>query len=226
MDVLTYPCPTLAASHEENTIRFAQTFSKAFIGWKVSHFVFKFEWSFFLFFWGGGFWGGGGGGGASLVQIKAKHHIVDKTPTSHSLNQSCTRLYGVIIPSMIMIGLSIFNELVQIWIYNNYYIQRWRYNIPKRFKLKQFFIVNYIASNIKEVEVKVAWVDSIDSTTYYIHIDIYDLCCQSSCQSGWSVWVWMGSANERRSYIVTEFLIGWAHTQDDPCNLLSRTWTC
>ena len=32
----------------------------------------------------------------------------------------------------------------------------------------------------------------------------------------------MGSANERR-YIVTSSLIGWAHTQNDPC--LSRTYS-
>ena len=28
-------------------------------------------------------------------------------------------------------------------------------------------------------------------------------------------------ANERRRYIVTSYLIGWAHTQNDPCNCVS-----
>ena len=35
---------------------------------------------------------------------------------------------------------------------------------------------------------------------------------------GWSgVILGMGSANERRHYYVTPSLIGWAHTQNDPC---------
>ena len=35
----------------------------------------------------------------------------------------------------------------------------------------------------------------------------------------------MGSANERRRYIVTSFLIGWAHTQNDPCIMCSLDLT-
>ena len=31
------------------------------------------------------------------------------------------------------------------------------------------------------------------------------------------IWVWC-SANERRRYILTSSLIGWAHTQNDPCH--------
>ena len=31
--------------------------------------------------------------------------------------------------------------------------------------------------------------------------------------------LWMRPANERRRYIVTSALIGWAHTQNDPCKL-------
>ena len=31
------------------------------------------------------------------------------------------------------------------------------------------------------------------------------------------IFLWMCSANEGRRYIVTSFLIGWAHTQNDPC---------
>ena len=27
----------------------------------------------------------------------------------------------------------------------------------------------------------------------------------------------MGSGNEKRRYIVTSFLIGWSHTENDPC---------
>ena len=30
----------------------------------------------------------------------------------------------------------------------------------------------------------------------------------------------MGSANEKRRYIVTSFLIGWAHAQNDSCDLI------
>ena len=30
--------------------------------------------------------------------------------------------------------------------------------------------------------------------------------------------VYMGPANERRRYTVTPSLIGWAHTQNDPCS--------
>ena len=30
--------------------------------------------------------------------------------------------------------------------------------------------------------------------------------------------LWMHPANERRRYIVTSSLIGWVHSQDDPCN--------
>ena len=33
----------------------------------------------------------------------------------------------------------------------------------------------------------------------------------------WGIILGMGSANERRRYIVTSSLIGWAHTQNDPC---------
>ena len=35
----------------------------------------------------------------------------------------------------------------------------------------------------------------------------------------------MGSANERRRYIVTSSLIGWAHTQNDPCQPMMTQFT-
>ena len=34
----------------------------------------------------------------------------------------------------------------------------------------------------------------------------------------------MGSANERRRYIVTSSLIGWAHTQNDPCKTCTNKY--
>ena len=37
------------------------------------------------------------------------------------------------------------------------------------------------------------------------------------CLSRAGLLLWMGPANERRRYIVTSFLSGWAHTQNDPC---------
>ena len=46
---------------------------------------------------------------------------------------------------------------------------------------------------------------------------------QTMIQSDWQVSnpgiiLGMGSSNERRRYYVTPSLIGWAHTQNDPCN--------
>ena len=40
---------------------------------------------------------------------------------------------------------------------------------------------------------------------------------QVNCKLVYRIIFWMRPANERRRYIVTSSLIGWAHAQNDPC---------
>ena len=52
---------------------------------------------------------------------------------------------------------------------------------------------------------------------YGIALTIVDFC-DSSVTFYAGIILWMRSDNERRCYIVTSSLIGWAHTQNDPCS--------
>ena len=69
--------------------------------------------------------------------------------------------------------------------------------------------------------------------------ELWDVCCEDlgenwSCYNGWhcilladttaGIILWMRPANERWRYTVTPSLIGWAHTQYDPCPTNERWW--
>ena len=46
------------------------------------------------------------------------------------------------------------------------------------------------------------------------------MCANNMLQCNPAIILWLCPANERWRYIVTSSLIGWAHTQNDPCNLM------
>ena len=55
---------------------------------------------------------------------------------------------------------------------------------------------------------------------YMDDYNVFKVCCISCIYQNHAldrIILGMGSANERRRYIVTPFLIGWAHTQNDLC---------
>ena len=56
------------------------------------------------------------------------------------------------------------------------------------------------------------------------HFSLFLKCRNKSRQSFPGIILCVRPANERRRYIVTPSLIGWAHTQNDPCILNNGRW--
>ena len=61
----------------------------------------------------------------------------------------------------------------------------------------------------------------------YINVCLANLCSKNNPRIPPGTILGMGSGNERRRYIVTSSLIGWAHTQTDPCstNVMYYVWS-
>ena len=55
------------------------------------------------------------------------------------------------------------------------------------------------------------------AVTFYVAIDGRGDICNAPNGEYTGIILGMDSANERRRYIVTSSLIGWVHTQNDPC---------
>ena len=67
-----------------------------------------------------------------------------------------------------------------------------------------------------------SWIFTQTRTPDYVYSDIYTFVSYAwsiavICHSQSGIILCMRPANERRRYIVTSSLIGWAHAQNDPC---------